>query len=200
MKHRRADESGLPYWAIPERSPARMESTTEKGRPLSFFFRFCSCGPSPVQRPGPAPYMRKRSAHAIVGRRRIGEHAFEFVDRGARSGAAQLEQLAHVIVGLAGQDLRDRALVQRRRVVAARVDGRKEALGLVDRRDRAVRQFLQLQIDGDAFAHGEVLGAVGKGTIETNAAPVNGRVLDLVMALGARRDASASAIATPRAW
>ena len=28
-------------------------STTESGRPLSFFFRFCSCGPSPAQRPGP---------------------------------------------------------------------------------------------------------------------------------------------------
>ena len=70
----------------------------------------------------------QRAAHAIVGRRRVGQHALELVDGGACAGAAQFEQLAHVVVRLVGQDLGDRALVERGHVVAARVDGVRKRL------------------------------------------------------------------------
>ena len=190
----------MPYWAMPLRSPARMESTTLSGRLLSFFFRFCSCGPESGPPSGPGAVHAQRAAHAVVERRRVGQHALELVDRGAGAGAAQFEQLADIIVGLIRQHLRDGALVQAGHGVTAGVDGVEEAFGLIDRRDAAVRELLQLEVDRRALADGEIPGGGDEGAVAADAARVDDRVLDLIVALGRRRDASAWAIATPRAW
>ena len=75
-------------------------------------------------------------------------------------------------------------LFKRGHGVAARVDGVQEALGLVDRRDGAVREFLELEVDRRAFADGEILGGSDEGAIAADAASVDDRVLDLIVALG----------------
>ena len=84
--------------------------------------------------------------------------------------------------------------------MAAGIDGVEEALGLIDRRDGAVGQFLQLEIDRRALADGEILGGGDEGAIATDAAAVNDRVLNLIVPFASRRGASASATAIPRAW
>ena len=129
----------------------------------------------------PAPATRsaavhtQRAAHAIVGWRRVGEHPLELVDAGARSGAAQLEQLANVIVRLVRQHLGDGALVQRRHVVTAGVDRLEETLDLVGAGDRAVRELLQFQTDGCPLVDGEIPRRGRKGAIEPDSASLMAR-------------------------
>ena len=69
-------------------------------------------------------------AHAIVGWRRVTEHALILVDAGAGRVEAEFEQLANEVIRLAGEHPGHRALVQRRHGVAAGVDCREEPLDL----------------------------------------------------------------------
>jgi hypothetical protein len=50
-----------------------------------------------------------------------------------------------------------------------------------------VSQFLQFEIDRDAFADGKIAGGSNEGAIAADAAGVNYRVLDLVVPFAIRR-------------
>ena len=75
-----------------------------------------------------------------------------------------------MIVGLVRQYLSDRALIQARHGDTTRINGIQKAPGLINRRDVAVGQFVELEVDGRSFTDGKILGGSDEATVATDPA------------------------------